>query len=90
MSLSWVRSVLCASLVFLFPAGPFLLSQQREKQPVDKDQQPSIVDKKPAFLRVYVPALADLEIDGFKTSSRGESRYFTTPALETGKTFPTR
>src|SRR4051794_31625167 len=44
-------------------------------------------DQKTIFFDVLLPAGASLEIDGYKTVSRGERRTYETPAVAAGKTY---
>jgi uncharacterized protein (TIGR03000 family) len=45
------------------------------------------VDTQPAYLRVYVPASADLTVDGTKTQQTGEIRRFMSPPLPAGQKY---
>jgi uncharacterized protein (TIGR03000 family) len=44
-------------------------------------------ESKPIVFEVLLPATATLEIDGYKTTSTGESRSFETPAVVVGKSY---
>src|SRR5579862_5868039 len=43
--------------------------------------------KKPARLRIFVPANASVEIEGVKTKQTGEERTFVSPPLVVGKKY---
>jgi uncharacterized protein (TIGR03000 family) len=60
-------------------------AQEPGKKTTGEKAAPS--EKKSARLKVFVPPLAELEIEGFKTKSTGATRTFTTPPLEPGKKF---
>jgi uncharacterized protein (TIGR03000 family) len=63
-----------------------LTAQEPEKK-APGEKAPQDANKKKATLRVFVPPLAELEIEGYKTKSTGEMRVFSTPPLETGRKF---
>jgi len=73
--------VLClALLAFLAPVNS---QAGRQKETGDKKAE----EKKPATLRVILPAGAKLLIDAYEARQTGTERVFETPPLEPGKTF---
>jgi uncharacterized protein (TIGR03000 family) len=44
-------------------------------------------DKKPVLLDIVIPADAELEVNGYKTKSMGETRRFESPPVAEGKTY---
>jgi uncharacterized protein (TIGR03000 family) len=67
---------------FLALAGLLALAGAALSQP-----PPPVADANKAYLRIYVPASARLEIEGIATRSTGEVRRFESPTLTPGKTY---
>jgi uncharacterized protein (TIGR03000 family) len=83
MSWSLAAAGMASVLSLAFIGAP--TSQLQEKTPV-ADINPSS-GRAPAKLKLFVPPLAELEIEGHKTKSKGETRTFITPPLVPGKKY---